>query len=554
MVDADGPPMRFTTRKYTVNPVMWLYPSPPSPDEAWEVDNPPSAHDYSFGRVTMETRAPPSSTVLFKVEGLPDRATYERCKLDSRREPPWRRKEDGLPKVGKICSPMEIGVHDRSGLLRPFTSLGYSGRKLHFFNDFPTQRVELSATDSAYKVYREILVEPPEGVPDCSDYPERNIDRYNCLFQGEIFPSALPSTASEALRNTLPSQLVQPRENYEVVFVEEFDGNSGKRPSSNCRGGLANLGTDAWNFPNHWCDRVDSDGVPVADMENGYYYLARTVNHGGFLSTFGKLAYKYGYLEMKYTLDPVIIDENEAHVMAAVIGHPGNWMSELNRKYGVPVRNYEELSRHWITEIDFFEYWPEQQREIHPRFMNYPNHAFYEETKPVVAGANWAAYCRPEPQPISKQIDFLSEEECMERGNRVTVTKGHEWTPRGYRMFYKVDGANDDFIVVPKRHLGVSIGGVNKRWPDGKVKGFRYPSQKVRGSQRERYFEFTDGTNPDSILGQSAIAHMPLDISLLAWVKGDSLRTERILTKMKIDYIRLFQPRNRYADMEPVYQ
>ena len=534
MVDADGPPMRFTTRKYTVNPVMWVYSRPPGPDEAWEVDNPPSAHDFFFGKVTMETRAAPSNTVLFKVEGLPDRATYERCKLKSFHEPPRS--------LEKTCRPMEIGVHEGSGLLRPFTSLGYSGKELHFFNDFPTQRVELSATDSAYKVYREILVEPPEGVPDCSDYPERNIDRYVCLFQGEIFPSSSSPSTSDALLDTLPPQLIQPRENYEMVFAEEFDGNSGKRPSSNCRGGLANLGTDRWNFPNHWCDRVDSDGVPVANMENGYYYLARTVNHGGFLSTFGKLAYKYGYLEMKYTLDPVFFDEIQQHVVAAVVGHPrdsGNYMTNVNRKYGVPARNYEELLKFHITEIDFFEFnvHGPNPTEIAPRFANYSKGGSYvthPNVRAVVVKKNWASYCRAEgPRP--DRFDFLSKEECTERG-KLTVTKGYEWTPRGYRVFYKVDGLHDDFIVMHARQTNILID-----W------------NKQTGPKKDRYFEFTEEGNPDSVLEQAAIAHMPLDISLVVWVKG-GFSTERILTKMKFDYIRLFQPRNRYADMEPVYQ
>ena len=55
------------------------------------------------------------------------------------------------------------------------------------------------------------------------------------------------------------------------------------------------------------------------------------------------------------------------------------------------------------------------------------------------------------------------------------------------------------------------------------------------------------------MLEQVAVSHMPLPISLGVWGwLGE--RQPHILTRMKVDYIRLWQPEDHYSNMEPVYQ
>ena len=71
------------------------------------------------------------------------------------------------------------------------------------------------------------------------------------------------------------------------------------------------------------------------------------------------------------------------------------------------------------------------------------------------------------------------------------------------------------------------------------------------GSQRGQFFELQTDGDSDSVLVKLGISHIPLEFEALAWGYPTSAR---IQTKLKIDYIRVFQPVDRYADMEPVYQ
>ena len=520
-VNSDAPALGFTARKYSLNSVMAIFQidSRHGDDFSWTIDNPPSRRDRYFGRATVERSEESNSSVLFKVEDLPDKSTY----------------------TDRSGSDVEIGAREKSGLLYLFSGSG----GIHYVNDFTTQRLELSATDSALKVYREILVEPSERVPDCSDYPEQNLDRYMCLFQGEILPPTPPPSTSEALRNALPSKLVQPKENFELVFAEEFDGATGKRPSSHCQGGLANLDEDKWSFDNDWCDDVDAEDVPCEGMEDGHYYMSRTSVCDPGMETRGKFTYKYGYLETKYTVN---LDEAYDQNMAFVIGNHRKSMKTVNQKYGVQVNNYEDFTRFIEMEIDLFEYFPGRQREIAHRFINYHPYVFNAHTEPRLT-TKWTRYCDYTPSTTA-QLDFLTEEECAQR-NELTVTKGLEWTPRGYRMFVKVDGAHDDFIVV--RKSSTTVYHRPARTTGGQTT-FGNLIQ-YRGSQKDQFFEFVDDADPDSVLEQVAISHMPLEIWTDAWENfGNTVDADTIETKMKIDYIRVFQPTNRYADMEPVFQ
>ena len=90
----------------------------------------------SITQVRVENPADLESLV-FKVEGLPDKEDYEFCYKPS------------------ICGPVEIDVESSSGLLyfvldREVESRVSSKIKLyHYVNSFPPQRVELSVADTA---------------------------------------------------------------------------------------------------------------------------------------------------------------------------------------------------------------------------------------------------------------------------------------------------------------------------------------------------------------------------------------------------------------------
>lgn len=556
---AAEPPLRFIPANYALNLLMYMY----SEDNChatgtvWTIDNPPSWSEGSFARVRVQRAGAANSPVHFKVEGQPDKATY----------------------LNRDKKAVDICAEKSSGLLRLTAPL--DEKTYQYVNDFPTQRVELSATDAALKVYRDVLVEPPARLPDCSDYPDQDIDRYTCLFLGETLPPTAPPTTTAALRAALPhktvevggsdvdkSLLVQPRANYELVFAEEFNGTTGTYPSSNCAGGLSNVDADKWVFANYWCKNVDANDEPCATMENGAYSMAWTTECSPALDTMGKFRFKYGYVETKWTVN--LHANAYEHYYYMVMGHPDKPMRSVNKKYGTHVRgsdpvvtpwsNYEGLGRFVETEIDIFEFYPvydgnpKRQRDIFFRFINYWPFVQHEDARPIATN-QFVRYCDYK-ETTTLFLDFLTQAQCAARGE-LTVTRGLEWTPRGYRTFVKVDGAHTDFIVVPKKDTTIRLGKRKRIYGNGRVSYHdSFVTYREGSSTHARYFEFLDTSDQDSVLEQAAIAHMPLEIILGAWKGKDAALTrgDTILTKMKIDYVRVFQPTNRYADMEPFYQ
>ncbi len=542
----DSPAVTFVAEDYVLNRLVRIGGddecSYDANDVVWETDNGPSWSDGRFARVRVRKHDGSEGPVLIRVEGQPDKSTF-------------------VDKRGR-----EVGVcaEANNGLLK-LNIPERDGRGEHYVNDFVAQRMELSAADpdSTLTVYRDVRIEPPRGLPDCSDYPEPEIDRYTCLFSGETLSSTPVPATDDSLRDALP-KLVQPPENYELAFAEEFNGDTGNYPSGNCRGGLSNLDADKWNFANYWCEDVDAAGDPCERMENGHYEMAWTTLCTPNINTAGKYQYKYGYFEIRYTVD---FDEDAyKHLFAVVIGNPFKPKRSVNSKYGTQVRTpngdltrwstYEGLSRFAEVEIDVVEHYPEQLRESAFRFFNYWPIVHSLDTPPRFL-QQYSRYCEYE-EGSDRYLDFLTEEQCREPGE-YTITRGLEWTPRGYRTFMKVEGMHDDFIVVPKNSSTVKYV-PGKRDSQGR---WRYGNGPFRDYRRgtashDQFFEYLDDTDEDSVLEQVAISHTPLDIRIGAWGGfGNSrpaARANQIRTRMKVDYVRVFQPRNRYADMEPVYQ
>ena len=61
-----------------------------------------------------------------------------------------------------------------------------------------------------------------------------------------------------------------------------------------------------------------------------------------------------------------------------------------------------------------------------------------------------------------------------------------------------------------------------------------------------------DPDDPAFHLEAVGISHAPKNIDIGGWSQGALGLTNR--SELTIDYIRVFQPRNHYADMEPLYQ
>ncbi len=543
--DSEGAGLAVRDWRYALNPVQYLFrrgvdEGQMPRDFTWEVDNPPSRTDRFFDRVRTGGRMSSDGPLRFRIEALPDKSTYELCYC------PLHETNKMCKTDTPVCHELEIAVTERGGLLHLFAPAGTPRRVSHHINDYEPQRAELSVYDGSTKVYSELLVEPSDRGPDCSTYPERDLDRYTCLYQGENRPP--PPSPQQALVDGLPDRLVQAKENYELIFAEEFEGTVGSRPSGSCAGGLSNLDRDKWNFPEDWCEDVDAAQVPCQNMKHGHYEMSYTVHCGSGISTDGKFSYKYGYLETRYTVN---LDDSHPQNMAFVIGDHRRGKRFAAAKYGVPITNYREISTYLPIEINLFEYFPEKKRELANWFYNYHPYVFYRHTVPRYA-SNWTRFCSWE-EGSTRQLDFLSSGDCREQAE-LTVTKGLEWTPRGYRLLVKVEGLHDDFVVVRAEGTVLRKRAVaNGRDPVEYWQG----TTKYTGGGRSRFFDYLEEDDPDSVLMQFAIGHGPLDVSLGAWRGfGNERRPEYDVTtvRMKVDYIRVFQPRDRYSGMEPLYQ
>ena len=170
--------------------------------------------------------------------------------------------------------------------------------------DFPQQRVEVSVRSGQQKVYQEVIVDRPENAPDCTDYPEMSEDRYRCYYTREYLPEAF-KVPDSSLIAALPDQLMQDKDNYELVFAEEFTGSY--TPASmwddNCDRGLEALDGSKWNYRQKSC-RPDPQGAPCQYLEGGHLHISNTSQGGAGISSLGSFEPRYGYVEITYTISP----------------------------------------------------------------------------------------------------------------------------------------------------------------------------------------------------------------------------------------------------------
>ena len=113
--------------------------------------------------------------------------------------------------------------------------------------------------------------------------------------------------------------------------------------------------------------------------------------------------------------------------------------------------------------------------------------------------------------------------------------------------YYKVDGdsnAGDRPVALRKSQIGISTG-KSKGWEHGTVCPDDVDQWLVPVDP--------DTTDDDPVVfEQVAVSHVPFSLGHTTW--GYPPRSnDKVLSKFKIHYIRVFQPANLYTDMEPVY-
>ena len=538
----DGTPLQFQDESHALNSELRVYRREHGGleyiDYVWLHDHPLSRENWQIARARVLGHEASGKPLRFRVEAQPDKSDYELCYC------PMDPGTKQCRNRGRICREVGIDITQRSGVLYPVVSEGAPWTVSHHFRDFAPQRVELSVAEGDHKVFREVLIEPPAGIPDCGEYPDTDTDRYACLFLGEIMGPA--PTPNQALLDALPDKLVQPKANYELVFAEEFDGNTGRYPASDCAGGLSNLDGDKWNFYDNWCKAADLTGKTCQDMRHGYYEMSTFHGCASGINTAGKFTYKYGYVETRYTVN---LAHSRPQNMNLVIGDPSRSQRYAAARYGVPLGNYEEMSKALPIEINVFEYFPERKRELTNYFYNYNPYVFHPHTEPRYA-SNWTRFCYT---GTLTGLNYFTAEQCARRES-LTVTKGLEWTPRGYRMLVKVQDLHDDFIVVSKRDTRTSrVRAQSSSIPTDYGGGLA----SFTGAERDAFFEFLQPGNADSVLMNFAVGHAPMQLDFGTWRGfGNEQGPEqnRVTVRMRIEYVRVFQPRDRYVDMEPVYE
>ena len=509
---------------------------PTSIDYAWTHDNPVSQNGY-IGRVRVLGDEALSEPLRFRVEAQPDKSSYEFCFC------PLAPTSTRCTGRGPACYELEFDITEYSGVLY-LTAPEEAGRSVgHYVRDFERQRVEVSAMAGDQKIYREVLVEPPQDTPDCSDYPDVDVDRYTCLFLVEDMEP--PTAPDQALLDALPDKLVQPKANYELVFAEEFDGNSGRFPSGDCEGGLANLDADKWNFGLHWCRRSGPTGRTVSDAS------------GRVLRDVAPRRLRLRHQHCRKVHLQVWIRRDRVHVRNLRLEPAESLHVSWRRFAGHPVRRRE------VQRADAqlrgagqgpspgnrrVRVLSEQKRELTGYWYNYKPYIFRPNTEPRYI-SNWTRYCYS--GPLTTHINIFTAEQCAQR-ETVTVRKGLEWTPRGYRMLIKVKDLHDDYIVISKEQTLIS------RWRARSRSGtttYATGHTRYTGSARDPFFEFLVPGNPESVLTNFAVGHSPMQIDFGAWSgSGADPHVDPGWVRMKVDYVRVFQPKDRYAGMEPVYE
>ena len=530
-----------TQQEFTLAPRLFMHGRDdtdglePAAVAAYDPQNQPSGQGRHFGMVRPTMSNVDQADLRFAVERQPEASDYEFC---------WRPQTNRIS--AEVCGDVLIAVRPTSGWLHVMADASKAGRTafraVPYLYDWPAQRATVSATDngSLLKVYRDIIVGPPATVVDCSDYPGYTRERFNCLLNGEILPPA-PSESNPADLLDDSLKLIYAEDEYELVFREEFDSDSTK---SNCENFKA-LRPSAWSYELYDCGKTDVNGNYCESIADGAYILSESVLCGlRGLHTGGRVAFKYGYIETKFTVRMHDYEKytNVNFVLGSSRADRKYWLD----RYNVVIDSDEDLFTNLSQELDYFECIDTNGYCIWHQYVNVGNHTLQEPRyiQNVESRSTYAAvsFCYG---TVGHRIG--NEPYCFEHTPdydfEVTVTVGLEWTPRGYRRHYRVEGySNDTFNVVREDRTTV------RRYTS---RGASYGIYNF--SEKAQYFEHLDALDLDSVLEQVGVQHVPLHFEIGAWSQGMTSEQDTNEVKLAIDYIRIFQPEDNYADMEPVY-
>ena len=534
-----------------------------------------------FGELAVARRTASDTAMTYAVENLPDQGLYQVCNSLTT--------DNKLAYDASKCEDVLIGVHNTNGRMFLYFDDGGKAHKAKYrhafkMQDFEPQRVEVSAQEStgSLKIYRDILVTAPDHTPDCSDYSTSDWLRYSCLFLSELLPQSLPGTTT-TLTDGLPDTLTQAKSNYQLVLSAEFEGTPGGAEGDACRNGMTLIDEEFWTYDANPCNGIDANGVPCENVANGRlsHSVSRTCGSG--LSTKGKFTFKYGYFEYQYSFN--LRNENSYMNAATVIGDSRSPERMTFPRYGITLRNYEDMLKFMSTEIDITEYNPRLNYDYSHRNLNNPDWINNNADFPPRDSTRNNRFCVGLGQLRVRDLYFgnlpagCSRTANGGKGSRFTVTKGVEWTPAGYRYFMKVDGATS--YQACRHAVGSTVNNVlyggNSRCPRTDIVTKTVPTSgfvlldsaqlyltkhvaSTNGSTRrvaltrEEILTFIATHTDGNSLEQFAVSHSPLDLGSSMWSFGGTNVGTTINVEAQYEYFRIYQPKDLYTQMEPVYK
>ena len=246
-----------------------------------------------------------------------------------------------------------------------------------------------------------------------------------------------------------------------------------------------------------------------------------------------EFAYKYGYLEARFTISSEWISNwNNLNLLAGDARAPllHNYRNFFDHQFAFD--SHEDFGRMSGSVIALFEYSPTSRYFAMQSFLAFVGtdgtDVDFRRARRNGRAGRWRA---------SDEISFDAR---SNPNGDITITLGVEWTPRGHRNFYMVDGEQSEMTATPIRNELLWSRSCDEYDSCGTI--------SLRGDAKNRHIEYLDPDDPDSYLINYAVGHAPVPIHIGAWGHNDTG-----VSWLDIDYIRIYQPENLYRDMEPYY-
>ena len=461
--------------------------------------------------------------------------------------------------------------------------------EMHRLHKFTTDTLTLKATDTnGRSTVGTIEIRRSPKLKDCTGLTGKALTE--CTWLSEILPSGWKdNTLSAAVKNKLPN-LTQKKDNYRLVFAEEFNGDGDSDHHGLDRKKWRLTGWRAWNnnpsaVRNDCFSRVKDGTLQISLLSN-------CPKGAVGLNTLGLLEYRYGYIEMKFKI-PI----NKAHNSPGN-GYYTNYAGVLWGRYGdefyqtdppVTVDSIEKYLKYENVEWDLYEYVPRYRTIFahwyYPHANRYNNFLIPEtqiSRDAYLCYTNARSSYDPRPMTTNRrnqlkrwsrnEVTFLegcnsalpaTAAQAPAQDRFVTLTRGWEWTPKGYRNFshYETDNENDKtrypdlFSDSPKTS--------HYQMYHIKYKPYSNTNTFTRGTTVKRLRReapyITSRDDNDQLL-EIGVFHQPTILELTTWSQGvwGDFRNPPAGTiyphVFHIDYVRVYKPVDNYKDVAPSYQ